>query len=413
MTATPGAADAAGGAVGAGTPAPSVIPDERLRPLSAAEKRRYSRNALVPEVGILGQERIRASRILLIGAGALSSPVALYLAAAGVGSLGIIDDDVVDPSNLQRQILHTTAGVGQPKTDSARERLEALNPDVEVVAHRERLTSANALRLLAGWDVVVDGTDNFPTRYLVNDACVMLGIPLVHGAVYRSDGQVSVFDARRGPCYRCVHPVPPEPGAVPSCAEGGVLGVVPGIIGSIQATEALKLVIGGGRPLIGRMVVVNAWDGRAAELPVRRNPQCPVCGEAPTITGLIDYEQFCGLRPSPGPAGESKKETSMNEITAAELRARLASGEVPGREFTLLDVREPDEVALDAIDGSQRIPLGEVVARMAELDPSRETVVHCAGGVRSAKAIDALVAAGYQGALTNLEGGIKAWNAEG
>ena len=391
----------------------SVIDSQRLRPLSAADKRRYSRNMLVPEVSIAGQQRIRAARVLLVGAGALGSPAALYLAAAGVGCLGIIDDDVVDVSNLQRQVIHTTPGMGQPKTESARHAVEALNPDVKVITHHTALTSANAMELLAGWDVVIDGTDNFPTRYLVNDACVMLGVPLVHGAVFRSDGQVTVFDARRGPCYRCVHPMPPEPGTVPTCAEGGVLGVMPGIIGTMQATEALKLIIGGARPLVGRMVLLNAWSGRGGELPVDKNPACPVCGDNPSITELIDYEAFCGARPSGAESETDRGESTMDEITAADLRRRIAAGHDPGSTYTLLDVREPNEVELDAIDGSLRIPLGEVVDRMGELDPSRETVVHCAVGVRSARAIEALTAAGYTGTLTNLVGGMRAWNESG
>ena len=390
-----------------------MVESERLRPLSAAERRRYCRNMLVPEVGVAGQQRIRAARVLLVGAGALGSPAALYLAAAGVGCLGIVDDDVVDVSNLQRQVIHTTPGVGEAKVDSVGRAVEALNPDVEVIAHRAALTSANTMELLAGWDIVIDGTDNFPTRYLLNDACVMRGIPLVHGAVFRSDGQVTVFDAPNGPCYRCVHPTPPEPEAVPSCAEGGVLGVMPGIVGTMQATEALKLIIGGARPLIGRMVLLNAWTGRGSELPVVKNPACPVCGIEPTITGLIDYEAFCGVR-SPGDTADGStdelKGRAMNEITASELRARIAAGRAPGSTYTLLDVREPTEVAIDAIEGSLRIPLGEVVERMGQLDPSRETVVHCAAGVRSARAIEALTAAGYAGALTNLAGGMKAWN---
>jgi len=390
----------------------SVIDSQRLRPLSTEEKHRYSRNMLVPDVGTVGQQRIRAARVLLVGAGALGSPAALYLAAAGVGCLGIVDDDVVDISNLQRQVIHTTPGVGQPKTESARHAVEALNPDVEVITHRTALTSANARELLAGWDVVIDGTDNFPTRYLLNDACVMLGVPLVHGAVFRSDGQVTVFDAPNGPCYRCVHPMPPDPGAVPSCAEGGVLGVMPGIVGTIQAAEALKLIVGGAQPLIGRMVLLNVWTGRGSELPVVKNPTCPVCGTEPTITGLIDYEAFCGVR-SQGDTPDGKIDTprghTMNEITATELRARIAAGRAPGSTYTLLDVREPNEVAIDAIEGSLRIPLGEVVERMEELDPSRETIVHCAAGMRSARAIEALTAAGYTGELTNLAGGMKAW----
>lgn len=393
----------------AGETFPSLIDDARLRPLTAAERVRYSRNTLVPQVGGRGQQRIRAARILVVGAGALGSPAVLYLAAAGVGTLGIIDDDDVAISNLQRQVLHTTAAAGRPKVDSAREAVAALNPDVEVIAHRCALTSTNAMELLRGWDVVIDGTDNFPTRYLLGDACVLLGIPLVHGAVLRFDGQVTVFDAERGPCYRCVHPSPPDPGAVPSCAQAGVLGALPGIIGSMQATEALKLVIGGARPLIGRMLLVNAWEGRGTELPVKKNPDCPVCGSQPTITHLVDYEALCGARPRQ--EQDQVQESTMNTITAAELRARMAAGELPGQEYTLLDVREPHEVELESIDGAMHIPLDQVTERRGELDPSRELIVYCAGGIRSARAIEALEQAGYAGVMTNLEGGIQAWNA--
>nr|WP_300338197.1 molybdopterin-synthase adenylyltransferase MoeB [Actinomyces sp.] len=386
-----------------------VIPDGRLRPLTAADRLRYSRNALVPEVGVLGQQRIRAARVLLVGAGALGSPAALYLAAAGVGCLGIVDDDVVELSNLQRQVLHTTAGVGRHKVDSARQAVAGLNPDVEVVAYKTLLRSDNALEIMRGWDVVVDGTDNFPTRYLVNDACVMLGLPLVHGAVFRSDGQVSVFDARRGPCYRCLHPTPPEPGSVPSCAEGGVLGVMPGVIGTMQATEALKLIVGGARPLIGRMLMVNAWQATTAELTLRKNPGCPVCGESPSVRELIDYEAFCSP-PGTGHQAAVVGEGPVGEITAARLRVRLAEGEAVGRDFTLLDVREPAEVALDPFPGALHIPLAQVVGRVSELDPARPTLVLCAKGIRSARAIQALREAGYTGDLTNVAGGMAAWH---
>ena len=277
----------------------SVIAEERLRPLSRDELERYHRNALVPQVGLVGQQRIRASRVLLIGAGGLGAPAALYLAAAGVGTIGLIDDDNVDVSNLQRQVIHATAAVGRPKVDSAAEAIRALNPDVEVVAHRTRLTADNARDLLGGWDVVIDGTDNFPTRYLVNDATVMLGLPLVHGAVLGFNGQVGVFDARRGPCYRCLHPTPPPAGSVPSCAEAGVLGVLPGIIGTMQAAEALKLIVGGAQPLIGRMVLLNAWSGRGGELPVDKNPACPVCGDVFGKGGRRRVE--LGVREGGGP----------------------------------------------------------------------------------------------------------------
>ena len=414
----------------------SVIAEERLRPLSRDELERYHRNALVPQVGLVGQQRIRASRILLIGAGGLGAPAALYLAAAGVGMIGLVDDDDVDVSNLQRQVIHATAAVGRSKVDSAAEAIRALNPDVEVVTHRTRLTADNARDLLGGWDVVIDGTDNFPTRYLVNDAAVMLGLPLVHGAVLGFNGQVGVFDARRGPCYRCLHPTPPPAGSVPSCAEAGVLGVLPGIIGTMQAAEALKLVIGGGQPLLGRLAMLDAWGAHLREIPVAKNLACPVCGENPSITALVTEADACGLPRtleavtqghSPGggscrqpgssvsgPAAASRiqgggevleSEAGMGTISAAELR-RLLEGAEPS---ALLDVREDVEVALEPMEGALHIPLREVVARMDELDEDRPTVVMCAAGVRSTRAIEALRAAGYTGRLLNLEGGMKAW----
>ena len=417
----------------------SVITEERLRPLRRDELERYHRNALVPQVGLVGQQRIRASRILLIGAGGLGAPAALYLAAAGVGTIGLIDDDEVDVSNLQRQVIHATAAVGRPKVDSAAEAIRALNPDVEVVAHRTRLTADNAQGLLGGWDVVIDGTDNFPTRYLVNDATVMLGLPLVHGAVLGFNGQVGVFDARRGPCYRCLHPTPPPAGSVPSCAEAGVLGVLPGIIGTMQAAEALKLVIGGGQPLLGRLALLDAWGGaHLREIPVAKNPACPVCGENPSITALVTEADTCVVPRTPeadtqpqepGSGGESCQQVGGSEsgpaasaqaqgagealgagvgvVSAAELR-RLLEGDVPP---ALLDVREDIEVALEPMEGALHIPLREVTAHMDELDPGRLTVVVCAAGVRSARAIEALKAAGYPGRLLSLEGGMKAWAA--
>ena len=414
----------------------SVIAEERLRPLSRDELERYHRNALVPQVGLVGQQRIRASRVLLIGAGGLGAPAALYLAAAGVGTIGLIDDDEVDVSNLQRQVIHATAAVGRPKVDSAAEAIRALNPDVEVVAHRTRLTADNAQDLLGGWDVVIDGTDNFPTRYLVNDAAVMLGLPLVHGAVLGFNGQVGVFDARRGPCYRCLHPAPPPAGSVPSCAEAGVLGVLPGIIGTMQAAEALKLVIGGGQPLLGRLALLDAWGAHPREIPVAKNPACPVCGENPSITALVTEADACVVPRTPeaetqpqepGSGGDSCRQVGVSEsgptasaqaqgdgealrtgvgvVSAAELRRLLESAEPPA----LLDVREDIEVALEPMEGALHIPLREVVARMDELDGDRPTVVVCAAGVRSARAIEALKAAGYPGRLLNLEGGMKAW----
>ena len=414
----------------------SVIAEERLRPLSRDELERYHRNALVPQVGLVGQQRIRASRILLIGAGGLGAPAALYLAAAGVGTIGLIDDDEVDVSNLQRQVIHATAAVGRPKVDSAAEAIRALNPDVEVVAHRTRLTADNARDLLGGWDVVIDGTDNFPTRYLVNDAAVMLGLPLVHGAVLGFNGQVGVFDARRGPCYRCLHPTPPPAGSVPSCAEAGVLGVLPGIIGTMQAAEALKLVIGGGQPLLGRLAMLDAWGARLREIPVAKNPACPVCGENPSITALVTEADTCVVPRTPevetqpqepGAGGDSSQQAGDSDsgpaapaqaqgvgealgagvgvVSAAELR-RLLERDVPP---ALLDVREDIEVALEPMEGALHIPLREVTAHMDKLDPGRLTVVVCAAGVRSARAIEALKAAGYPGRLLNLEGGMRAW----
>ncbi|TFH52129.1 molybdopterin-synthase adenylyltransferase MoeB [Actinomyces viscosus] len=393
----------------------SVIADEHLRPLSREELERYHRNALVPQVGVVGQQRIRAARALLIGTGGLGSPAALYLAAAGVGAIGLIDDDDVDVTNLQRQVIHTSAAVGRPKVDSAAEAIRALNPDVEVITHRTRLSADNALGLLHGWDVVIDGTDNFPTRYLVNDASVMLGLPLVHGAVLGFDGQVGVFDARRGPCYRCLHPTPPPTGSVPSCAEAGVLGVLPGIIGTIQAAEALKLIIGGAEPLLGRLAVLDAWGARLREIPVAKNPACPVCGDDPSITELAAETASCTPSMRPGNAGVPDPEPSENDgacgedgensVSATGLRRLLESAEPPA----LLDVREDVEVALEPMEGALHIPLREVVARMDELDGSRPTVVVCAVGARSARAVEALKSAGYPGRLLSLEGGMKAW----
>ena len=414
----------------------SVIAEERLRPLSRDELERYHRNALVPQVGLVGQQRIRASRVLLIGAGGLGAPAALYLAAAGVGTIGLIDDDNVDVSNLQRQVIHATAAVGRPKVDSAAEAIRALNPDVEVVAHRTRLTADNARDLLGGWDVVIDGTDNFPTRYLVNDAAVMLGLPLVHGAVLGFNGQVGVFDARRGPCYRCLHPAPPPAGSVPSCAEAGVLGVLPGIIGTMQAAEALKLVIGGGQPLLGRLALLDAWGAHLREIPVAKNPACPVCGENPSITALVTEADACVVSRTPeadtqpqepdsggescqqvggsesGPAASAQTQgagetlgAGVGVVSAADLR-RLLESDVPP---ALLDVREDIEVALEPMEGALHIPLREVTAHMDELDPGRLTVVVCAAGVRSVRAIESLKAAGYPGRLLSLEGGMRTW----
>ncbi len=361
---------------------------------------RYRRHLNLPEFGVEGQRRLLESRVLLIGAGGLGCPVAQYLAAAGVGTLGLIDFDVVDPSNLQRQILFGTADVGRLKIDVVRERIEAMNPDVTVRAIPERLDSGNALELFADYDVIVDGTDNFPTRYLSNDACVLLGKPTVYGAILRFEGQASTFDATRGPCYRCLFPEPPPPGSVPSCAEGGVLGVLPGIIAMIQATETVKLVTGIGEPLIGRIVHYDALDMRFSEYRLQKDPSCPVCGEKPTLTELIDYQGFCGVSPQ-------TEETPLKEVSAADVKAKLDAGEA----FLLLDVREPAEFETARIEGSTLIPLGEVESRVAELAEwkDRPIVAHCHHGGRSAQACQLLEAAGFTD-VANLVGGIDAWS---
>jgi len=359
---------------------------------------RYRRHLNLGELGVAGQQRLLEGRVLLVGAGGLGCPVAQYLAAAGVGHLGIVDDDVVDVSNLQRQILYGTADVGRPKAEVAAERIRALNPDVEVTLHQTRLTSENAEALLAGWDVVVDGSDNFPTRYLVNDACVLLGIPCVYGAILRFDGQAAVFDAKRGPCYRCLFPEPPPPGSVPSCAEGGVLGVLPGLIALVQATEALKLVAGIGEPLIGRFLQYDALELSFREFRFSKDPECPVCGEHPTLEALVDYEGFCGLGP---------RTAAVDEETAAQVAARGA----PGEGFLLLDVRTPEEFEKAQIEGARLIPLAELPVRLDELDDWRDrpVVVQCHHGGRSEQACRILVGAGF-GQIHNLSGGIEAWS---
>jgi adenylyltransferase/sulfurtransferase len=380
-----------------------------LPQLSNEEIARYSRHLIMPEVGMEGQRRLKAARVLMIGTGGLGAPTGMYLAAAGVGTLGVVDFDVVDASNLQRQIIHGTKDVGRPKIESARERLSDINPNVRVEAYETRLTSENALELFREYDMVVDGTDNFPTRYLVNDACVLTGKPNVYGSIFRFEGQASVFWAARGACYRCLYPEPPPPGLVPSCAEGGVLGVLPGIVGAIQANEAIKLILGGGEPLINRLLLFDAWKLRFRELKLRKDPACPVCGESPSIRELIDYEEFCGLRPAPAraaAAGQTEEKREMEEITASELKQRLDRGE----DLQIIDVREPNEYEIARIPGSKLIPLGQVVNRQEEIDPERETVVHCKGGVRSAKAIEALTRSGFKGHLVNLKGGITAWS---
>jgi adenylyltransferase/sulfurtransferase len=386
------------------------VSGERASPaLSNEEISRYSRHLIMPEVGMEGQRKLKAARVLMIGTGGLGAPLGMYLAAAGVGTLGLVDFDVVDESNLQRQIVHGTKDVGRPKIESARERLSDINPHVHIETYETRLSSENALELFRDYDIIVDGTDNFPTRYLVNDACVLTGKPNVYGSIFRFEGQASVFWAARGACYRCQYPEPPPPGLVPSCAEGGVLGVLPGIVGAIQANETIKLILEGGSPLINRLLHFDAWRMHFREFKLRKDPDCPICGERPTIRELIDYEEFCGLRqPATEVAAKLSEEQQMEEMTATELKQRLDRGD----DIQIIDVREPNEFEIGRIPNSNLIPLGQVVGRMNEIDEGRETVVHCKMGGRSAKAIDALKRAGFKGRLVNLKGGITAWSTE-
>ena len=374
--------------------------NENTPTLTNEEVARYSRHLIMPEVGMEGQLKLKAASVVCIGAGGLGSPVALYLAAAGVGRIGIVDFDVVDYSNLHRQIIHGTPDVGRKKLDSAADRLKSINPEVKVVQYEVALSSDNALEILEGYDVVVDGTDNFPTRYLVNDACVLLGKPNVYGSIFRFEGQASVFATTDGPCYRCLYPEPPPPGLVPSCAEGGVLGILPGVIGTIQATEAVKLIIGVGEPLVNRFMIYDALRMRFRELKLRKDPECPVCGENPTIQQLIDYDQFCGLTPT-AIQGEASEGV---DATVEELKARLDHQD----DIFILDVREPQEYQICQIPGSKLIPLGDLPKRLSELEGHDEMVVHCKSGVRSAKAVRLLREAGFKKAQ-NLSGGIMAW----
>jgi adenylyltransferase/sulfurtransferase len=371
---------------------------------SNEEIQRYSRHLILPEVGMKGQQRLKAASVLMIGTGGLGAPTGMYLAAAGVGRIGIVDFDVVDESNLQRQIIHGTKDVGRAKIESARDRLHDINPLIKIDTYETRLTSENALDLIHNYVVIVDGTDNFPTRYLVNDACVLAGRPNVYGSIFRFEGQASVFWAAKGACYRCLYPEPPPPGLVPSCAEGGVLGVLPGIVGAIQANEAIKLILGAEGSLINRLLLFDAWQMKFRELTLRKNPDCPVCGTNPTITELIDYEEFCGLRSHQKAAGAIK----LDEISAIELKQRIDRGE----DIQIIDVREPHEFEIARIPGTILIPLAQVVSRMEEIAPTRETIVHCKLGGRSAKAIEGLRRAGFTGRLINLKGGITAWSNE-
>ncbi|MBI2189086.1 MAG: molybdopterin-synthase adenylyltransferase MoeB [Acidobacteria bacterium] len=370
--------------------------------LSQDEIKRYSRHLIMPEVGMDGQRRLKASSVLCIGAGGLGSPAAMYLAAAGVGRIGIVDFDVVDFSNLQRQLLHGTPDVGRSKLESAKARLQALNPNVQIDTYETALSSENALELFGPYDVILDGTDNFPTRYLVNDACVLSGKPNAYGSIFRFEGQASVFAVKNGPCYRCLYPEPPPPGLVPSCAEGGVLGVLPGIIGVIQATEAIKLMLGIGEPLIGRFLIYDALKMRFRELRLRKDPECPVCGTNPTVTRLIDYEQFCGVHPEP--PVQAAAPVNEWDITPVELKRRLDAGD----NLFILDVRESNEYQINRIQGSTLIPLGEIPRRHQELDKNREIIVHCKMGGRSAKAVDYLRTVGFT-RVKNLRGGILEW----
>jgi molybdopterin/thiamine biosynthesis adenylyltransferase/rhodanese-related sulfurtransferase len=370
--------------------------------LSREEIKRYGRHLILPEVGLEGQMKLKAASVLLVGAGGLGSPLALYLAAAGIGKIGIVDFDVIDESNLQRQVIHSTADVGRPKLESAKEKIQSINPNVEVELFNTRLSSENALEILGGFDLVVDGTDNFPTRYLVNDACVLLKKPNIYGSIFRFEGQVSVFSAPGGPCYRCLYADPPPPGLVPSCAEGGVLGVLPGIIGTIQAAETVKYILGIGEPLVGRLMLFDALTMKTRELKLRRNPDCKVCGDHPEITELIDYETFCGIAP-PAAAEAALDEYS---ITVTDVKGKLDRGE----SIFLLDVREPQEYEIANL-GGHLIPLNDLARRVHELDSSQDIVVYCHSGVRSGRAVEFLKQIGFR-KVKNLVGGIDAWAEE-
>jgi sulfur-carrier protein adenylyltransferase/sulfurtransferase len=380
----------------------TVVHNSQASALSNEEILRYSRHLILPEVGMEGQQKLKAARVLCIGAGGLGSPLALYLAAAGVGTLGLVDFDTVDYTNLQRQIIHGTPDVGRPKIESARERLLEINPFVNVQPFETRLTSANALEIFRDFDIIADGTDNFPTRYLVNDACVLSGKPNAYASIFRFEGQASVFGAEDGPCYRCLYPEPPPPGVVPSCAEGGVLGVLPGLLGVIQATEVIKLILGSGEPLIGRLLLVDALAMRFRELRLRKDPNCPVCGTHPTVRELVDYNQFCGVPGEEKPAPVTT--TTFADIQPEELKRRLDQGDKP----FILDVREPHEYQICNL-GGHLIPLNDLPKRINELDPQQEIVVHCKLGGRSAKAAEFLAQNGFKN-VKNLAGGITAWS---
>jgi adenylyltransferase/sulfurtransferase len=375
---------------------PAALPE-----LTTDDLSRYARHLILPEVGMEGQQKLKAARVLCVGTGGLGSPLAFYLTAAGVGTLGLVDFDVVDASNLQRQIIHSTKDIGRKKLDSAAEKLTALNPSVKIVKHETMLTSANALEILKDYDIVADGTDNFPTRYLVNDACVLTGKPNVYGSIFRFEGQASVFATEQGPCYRCLYPEPPPPGLVPSCAEGGVLGILPGLVGVIQATEVIKLILGKGESLIGRLLLVDALAMRFRELKLRKNPECPVCGTNPTVTQLIDYQHFCGIVPET--PEEKNVKNGIPQLAVKELKRRIDAGE----DVYILDVREPYEYRIAQI-GGKLIPQTDVPNRLAEIDRNREVIVQCRSGVRSQRIAEYLKQQGYP-RVVNLAGGILAW----
>jgi adenylyltransferase/sulfurtransferase len=383
---------------------PTITESAALPELTTDDLSRYSRHLILPEVGMEGQRRLKAARVLCVGTGGLGSPLALYLTAAGIGTLGLVDFDVVDASNLQRQIIHSTKDIGRRKIDSAEEKLSALNPAINIIKHETMLTSANALDIIKDYDIVADGTDNFPTRYLVNDACVLLGKPNAYGSIFRFEGQASVFATEAGPCYRCLYPEPPPPGLVPSCAEGGVLGILPGLVGVIQATEVIKLILGKGEPLIGRLLLVDALNMRFRELKLRKNPECPVCGTNPTVTSLIDYDHFCGIVPEA--PQEKNLKNGIPQITVKELKARRDAGE----DVFLLDVREPYEFQIAQI-GGKLIPQNDVPQRLAEIPRDREIVVQCRSGARSQRIAEFLKQSGYT-QVVNLAGGILAWSDE-
>ena len=388
----------AGGSTVAEPPAAVALTNEEVQ--------RYSRHLILPEVGMEGQLKLKQAKVLMIGTGGLGAPLGLYLAAAGVGKIGIVDFDVVDASNLQRQVIHGTKDIDRPKIDSAADSMRDINPNVEIVKYETALTSENALDIIKDYDVVVDGTDNFPTRYLVNDACVLLNKPNAYGSIFRFEGQATVFHHDGGPCYRCLYPEPPPPGLVPSCAEGGVLGILPGLVGMIQATETVKLILGKGETLSGRLVLYDALNMRFRELKLRRNPECPVCGDNPTVTELIDYQQFCGIpQQQEAEAAADDDEDAIPEISPVELKAKLDAGD----DVFVLDVREPHEFDICRIEGTTLIPLGQLQNRFSELDPSNDIVVHCKSGMRSAKAVDFLLGEGFS-KVKNLAGGILAWS---